>query len=191
MFVCVFHAYSKHTFLLVPFTTLLGSAITAYTRRSARTTEIIAGWRKQGWWVHLICVLFGKFQENIYRALHNVSDAWKWINCDKPVLLEISVVDLLRTTLYLELDVPQWMSVLGLYSLRAVHWWMIQWGYVRQKPETNMKTDLAKSLQIPHQDFENHNCGVHFSALFISKSGVTIKGICLAISMVKIIKQFN
>jgi len=54
-----------------------------------------------------------------------------------------------------------------------------------------MKTDLAEASQIPHQDFENHNCGLHFSALFISESGFTIKGICLAISMLKIIKQFT
>lgn len=54
-----------------------------------------------------------------------------------------------------------------------------------------MKTDLAKASQIPHEEFENHNYGLHFSALFISESGVTIKGICLAISMLKIIKQFT
>lgn len=55
----------------------------------------------------------------------------------------------------------------------------------------NMKTDLAKAPQTPHQAFENHNCQLHFSALFISQSGVTIKGICLAISVLKIIKQFT
>lgn len=54
-----------------------------------------------------------------------------------------------------------------------------------------MKTDLAKASQIPHRDFENHNWWLYFSALFISESGATIKGICLAISMLKIIKTID
>lgn len=48
---------------------------------------------------------------------------------------------------------------------------------------------LAVASQIPHQ--ANHNHHFRFSALFISEAGVTIMTICLAISVLKIIKQFR
>ena len=56
---------------------------------------------------------------------------------------------------------------------------------------SDMKTQLAAASQIPHQAQGNHNHHFHFSALFISEAGVTIKTICLAITVLKIIKQFR
>lgn len=55
---------------------------------------------------------------------------------------------------------------------------------------SDMKTQLAATSQVPHQAQRNHNHHFHFSALFISEAGVTIKTICLAITVLKIIKQF-
>lgn len=54
---------------------------------------------------------------------------------------------------------------------------------------SDMKMQLAGALQIPHQ--ANHNYHFHFSVLFISEAGVTIKTIGLAISVLKIIKHFS
>lgn len=56
---------------------------------------------------------------------------------------------------------------------------------------SDMKTQLAAASQIPHQAQGNHNHHFRFSALFISEAGVTIKTICLAITVLKIIKQFQ
>lgn len=56
---------------------------------------------------------------------------------------------------------------------------------------SDMKTQLAAASQIPHQAKRNHNHHFHFAALFISEAGVTIKTICLAITVLKIIKQFQ
>lgn len=56
---------------------------------------------------------------------------------------------------------------------------------------SDMKMQLAVASQIPHQALGNHNHHFHFSALFISEAGVTIKTICLAITVLKIIKQFQ
>lgn len=56
---------------------------------------------------------------------------------------------------------------------------------------SDMKTQLAAASQIPHQAQGNHNHHFRFSALFISEAGVTIKTICLAITVLKIIKQFR
>lgn len=64
----------------------------------------------------------------------------------------------------------------------------LYWAGIRN---SDMEMQLAAASQIPHQAQRNHNHHFRFLLLFISGAGVTIKTICLTITVLKIIKQFR